>query len=323
MAELPKGFPEKLEKMYGPELASQIIVTFEVRVPSFRINPLKGERKEILKELSKGGFKLEQVPWYKDAYLLLEGTKRELTSSDCYKQSKIYIQSLASMIPPLVLNPLPGDTVLDLTAAPGSKTSQIAALMNKSGILIANDNSRSRFFKLKRNMESYVDFTVEDPYLTLRLEHGVKLGREYQNYFDKVLLDAPCSAEARFINGETSTFGYWKKIKVTENAKRQRQLLTAALNSLKVGGTLVYSTCTLSPEENESQISWLLKKYSEALSILPIDTQISDLSRLPPIISWGNSEFHPQVANTYRIFPDRNLESFFVAKIRKNYDIAI
>jgi 16S rRNA (cytosine1407-C5)-methyltransferase len=180
--------------------------------------------------------------------------------------------------------------------------------------------------------------------LQLRLEHGSKLGREYKNYFDKVLLDAPCSAEARFIAGEPKSFGFWKEKKLSEIAKRQRPLLLAALNALKPGGTLVYSTCTLSPEENELQIDWLNKKCNSGDSsetnessneheyfeetreskvdlprfqILPVPDQFKALTTLPPITSWKDKALAADIQHTFRIMPTEHIEGFFIAKLQK------
>jgi 16S rRNA (cytosine1407-C5)-methyltransferase len=240
------------------------------------------------------------------------------------------------MVPPLALDPKPGERVLDLTAAPGSKTSQIAALMNNQGLLMANDNSRERFFRLKRNLEQ-LGVANSSLDLQLKLEHGSKIGRQYHSYFDKVLLDAPCSSEARFIAGNEKSFGYWKEKKLSEIAKRQRPLLMAAINALRPGGTLVYSTCTLSPEENEMQIDWLLKKTgaehkkggdesdycgdeisNEArLELVEIGSPLNTIKRLPPVTNWRDKVLSNQISKTLHILPTEEMEGFFVATIKK------
>jgi 16S rRNA (cytosine1407-C5)-methyltransferase len=343
MNKLPEGFIERLNRIWSPEVVSSFVDTFKERPPTIRINTLKGSREETLAELKNQQIALDTIPWYDDAFIVANRTKREITELPLYQQGRIYIQSLASMIPPLFLDPKPGETILDLTAAPGSKTSQIAALMNGQGELVANDNSRERFFRLKRNMEA-LGVTKSGLNLTLRLEHGSKLGREYQNYFDKVLLDAPCSAEARFIAGDSKSFGYWKEKKLSEIAKRQRPLLLAALNALKPGGILVYSTCTLSPEENELQIDWLNKKCNSKnltstnesehelesfeenkesghclsrFNLISAPDQFKALKTLPPISAWKEKSLIPEIKNTFRIMPTDTIEGFFIAKLKK------
>lgn len=327
---LPDGFAERLDSMVGPSLAAQARATFVTRPTTLRLNRLKvpvavdeyGKKQpdQLVQYLQQDGFKLERVPWYVDAYVLRSRTKRELTETPTYLDGNIYIQSLASMAPPLVLEPQPGERVLDLTAAPGSKTSQIAAMMGRRGELVANDNNKVRFFKLKHNMELLgVGNGVPKPEdgdwkFTLRLEHGADLCREYPNYFDKILLDAPCSAEARFVEGDPKTFGYWSERKIKEMAFKQRSLLFAAWGALKPGGVLVYSTCTFAPEENEVQIARLLERFSDVL-VEPITVPMPQ--PLPALKNWKDKEFPAALKNTLRINPTRDIEGFYIAKLRK------
>ncbi len=365
-------FLERLVEMVGISLFREMERTFVQRPTTFRVNTLKATKQEVRQELDRLGFKTKNVIWYSDAFILQNKTKRELTETELYTSGKIYIQSLASMAPPIILEPKPGDKVLDLTAAPGSKTSQIAMMMGvpvescpgmitPKGELVANDSNKVRFFKLKHNVEALgvADVSLDSEYsepdlepkkstphvlwvkdeevdqksdvkkkkkvkegkkgewtFTLRLEHGVKLCEEFPEYFDKILLDAPCSAEARFIDGEPKTTGYWKEQKVKEMAYKQRQLLFAAWTALKPGGTLVYSTCTFSPEENEMQISKLIERYKDEVTL--IDTSITGLKRLPSLLKWREKEFDKEVKKTFRIFPTTEIEGFFVAKLVKN-----
>lgn len=310
---VPEDFLEKLTEMFGNSLVNQLKPTFVERSTTFRINTLKGKKEQILEKLQQDGFKIERVPWYKEAFILKSKTQRELTGLDLYNNGEIYLQSLASMVPPLVLKPEPGEKVLDLTAAPGSKTSQIAALMGKQGELVANDSNEIRFSKLKYNME--ILGVAGNDFLKLSLENGVTLAQKYPEYFDKILLDAPCSAEARFIDGEPGTYGYWKEKKVKEMASLQRQLLSSAWKALKPGGILVYSTCTFSPEENELQVTKFLEKVSE-VEILDIDSL--DLKKMPIIQNWREQKINKEVIKkALRIMPTKDIEGFFVVRMKK------
>lgn len=327
---LPEGFVERLDQMVGPSLATQLTNTFTVRPTTLRLNRIKtpvvvdeyGKKQpdQLVHYLQQDGFKLERVPWYTDAYVLRSRTKRELTETPAYVEGKLYIQSLASMVPPLVLAPQAGETVLDLTAAPGSKTSQIAAMMGRKGELVANDNNKVRFFKLKHNMELLgVGDGVVKPGETewkfsLRLEHGADLCREYPNYFDKILLDAPCSAEARFVEGDPKTFGYWSERKIKEMAFKQRSLLFAAWGALKPGGTLVYSTCTFAPEENEVQVARLLERFPDVV-VEKIDTILPPA--LPTLVEWKGKTFPAALKQTIRLAPTKDIEGFYIAKLKK------
>lgn len=335
---IPENFLERLTEIVGASLSMQLRTTFITRPTTFRINRLKypvthdayGKKQpdQMIQYLQQDGFKLERVLWYGDAYILHNKSKRELTETEWYKDGKIYIQSLASMMPPLVLDPQPGEKVLDLTAAPGSKTSQMAALMARQGELVANDNNKIRFFKLKHNLEL---LGVADPLretgeydawkLTMRMEHGAALAAEFPNYFDKILLDAPCSAEARFVAGEPKTYGFWSERKIKEMAFKQRTLLLSSWGALKPGGTLVYSTCTLAPEENELQVARLLERFSDAelVEALPAaEGGAKDWPKqLPVLTAWKNKALPADLKKCWRIMPTNTIESFFIAKIQK------
>src|SRR3989338_2426464 len=315
---LPEHFLERLTDIVGPSLFPEVKRTFAARPTTFRINSLKTQKQENTKtHLIEKGFKLKSVPWCKDAFILENKSKRELTETDVYKDGRIYIQSLASMIPPLVLDPQPGEKVLDLAAAPGSKTSQIAAFMNKQGELVATDVNKVRFERLKANMRMLgVMSEVSDWKFSLRLSDGSALCQEYgAPYFYKILVDAICSAEARFIDGEPRSFGYWSPHKIKQMAYRQQKLLMAAWTVLKPGGVLVYSTCTLAPEENESRIAKMCERHTDAEAV---EISIPGLKRLPPVKAWNGRVFHPAVAKCLRIMHTKEIEGFFVAKLRKN-----
>lgn len=316
---IPEGFLERLTTMYGQSLCNTLEKTFVERPTTFRVNTLISTREDVLGELQRNGVKVKQVPWYKDAFILENRSKRELMELPIYTNGGIYIQSLASMVPPLVLDPKPGESVLDLTAAPGSKTSQIAALMNLQGELVANDMNKVRFFKLQHNMQhlGVVKDNLESWNFTLRMEHGVKLCNEYKEpYFDKILLDAPCSAEARFVQGNPKTFGYWKERKIKEMAYKQRQLLLSTWNILKPGGRLVYSTCTFAPEENEVQVDRLVTRNED---VFIEEIQLDQLKTLPALTTWKDSQFGAQINKTVRIFPTNEIEGFYVASISKQH----
>jgi len=287
--------------------------TFVERPTTFRVNNIKFKHQNIKTELESKGFKIRQIPWYKDAFVLLNKSKKELMELDIYIEGKIYIQSLASMVPPLILDPKPGEKILDLTAAPGSKTSQIAALMNLEGELVANEINKIRFFKLKHNMELLGVDQGADEFLKLKMEDGSKLCREYPEYFDKILLDAPCSAETRFIEGNPKTYGYWNERKIKDLVYTQWKLLLSAWSSLKPGGGMVYSTCTFAPEENEIQISKFMERVGNAV-VHKIDLP---LKKLPVLKKWKDKEISKDLQKALRIMPDKEIEGFFVVKIVK------
>lgn len=316
---LPEDFVARLTEVFGLPFAQAVVASAVEKPTTFRANTLTSSAATVREQLGDLGFKMQGVSWYSDAFILKNKSKRELMETALYTEGKIYLQSLASMLPPLVLEPQAGEKVLDLTAAPGSKTSQIAALMKAEGQLIANDNNKIRFFKLMHNMEN-LGVTAERAAwdFSLTMLHGVALVKKYKNYFDKILLDAPCSAEARFITSDPSTFGYWSERKVREMAYKQRQLLLSAWGALKPGGTLVYSTCTFSPEENELQIARLLERFKDA-ALAPI--ALDGVKRGPVLVQLAGKKFPSTLQHALRAHPTKEIEGFFVAKFIKQTNV--
>lgn len=303
-------FLKRLKKLYPSAALPTILNALQTKpLPSFRTNTLKTTTAALKKSLTQQGFHLQAVPWYHDAFILGNKSTRELTETDEYKQGFFYIQNLSSMIPALVLDPKPQEKILDLCAAPGSKTTHLAMLMQNSGEIIANDLSRKRLFKLKANLAAN-DVTNT----TVTNIVGEKLWQRSPEYFDKTLVDVPCSMEGRICLTDLETDKDWSLKKVKMLAHKQKYLLRSAISATKVGGIIVYSTCTLSPEENEGIIDWILKKMPNAITIERI--QISNAPLQPGIQHW-NKNFAPEAAHTARIFPSKTMEGFFVAKLRK------
>lgn len=309
---LPEAFLNRLHAIVPSQKWDQIANTFsEPKPTTFRVNTLKTNAETVRETLGQSGFRSEPVSWYSDAFVLKSGRLRELQETQSYREGEIYVQALSSMVPVMVLDPKPGETILDLTAAPGSKTTQIASLMRGEGKIVANDNNKVRFFRLKSNIELQGASSV-----TLSLKHGESFGRMYPEQFDRVLLDAPCSAEGRFNVREPASYRYWKEAKVREMARKQRRLLLSGLSALKPGGVLVYSTCTFAPEENEEIIDWALQKSNGNIQVEKIALPFSNHSA--GLAAWAGKSFHPLVKQTIRILPNNLMEGFFIAKLRKN-----
>ncbi|PIZ94970.1 MAG: hypothetical protein COX80_05210, partial [Candidatus Magasanikbacteria bacterium CG_4_10_14_0_2_um_filter_33_14] len=150
---LPEKLLERLDLIFGKSNTQKILATFKARPTTFRVNTLKNDRVEVLQILQQKGFKVKRVPWLADAFILENKSQSELMKTDLFTDGKIYLQSLASMVPVVVLDPKAGDKVLDLTSAPGSKTSQMAMMMGKVGELVANELDKIRFEKLAHNMK--------------------------------------------------------------------------------------------------------------------------------------------------------------------------
>jgi NOL1/NOP2/sun family putative RNA methylase len=219
------------------------------------------------------------------------------------------------MIPPIILNPKPGEVVLDMCAAPGSKTSQIAMYMKNSGVLVANDISGARLRALGMNLQrcglrnSIITMMQEN-----RFRKSLKDDPGFQ--FDKILVDAPCSGTGT-IRKSLRTIIMWNPLAITKLGKIQKNLIETAFSLLKKNGVMVYSTCTIEPEENEAVVSHLLKNHPDAI-LETIDSESLGIKRTPAITKFQELEINPEVAKCLRIHPyDNNTEGFFVARIRK------
>jgi 16S rRNA (cytosine1407-C5)-methyltransferase len=308
---LPEQFLERLSLFTPVEEIEKTHLSFcQQKKLSVRVNSLVTTVDIVISFLEKEGIATERVPWYTNALLLPTATANQITSLDIYQQGHLYVQSLSSMLPALILDPQEDENILDLAAAPGSKTTQIAQLMNNTGKIIANDLSRQRLYKLHAVLEQQKITNSK-----VLLSKGEYLWKKYPNYFDKVLVDVPCTMEGRFYSEDPLTFKDWTVKKSKKLSYIQKQLLRSAFYSTKPGGIIVYATCTLSPEENEEIIDWLCKEEGEHVTIEKVS--LPHFSFHSPLKEWGNTIFHSGVTNTVRVYPSELLEGFFIAKIRR------
>lgn len=309
--QLPQDFLQRLSSVVPAEKFAQVLTSFnQDRKTTFRVNTLKGKTVDALRTLGKLGFMISIIDWQENAFVLENKSLRELTETELYKDGGIYVQSLSSMLPPLILNPQPGDKVLDITAAPGSKTTQMAALMENTGELLANDASRVRIYRLKANI------TLQGATIARVTNDDARaLWQKYPEYFDKTLVDVPCSMEGRFQASDPKSFADWSVKKVRELSRMQKWILRSAVSATKPGGTIVYSTCTLSPEENESVIDWIIKKEKGTVVVAPV--ALPHFSFDPALPAWDGAHYDPTVSGTGRVLPSSLMEGFFIAKLIK------
>lgn len=274
------------------------------RNTTLRVNTLKYNIQYLMIQLKKNNIKFERVQWYNNALLLKNISEKDIQKLEIYINGYIYLQSLSSMIPPLVLSPKSGDKVLDLTAAPGSKTTQLANLMDNNGEIIANELDKIRYERLKYNVEKQGATIVK-----MINSRGEKLGEKYPEYFDKVLLDVPCSGEGRFLINNPKTYRDWSIKKVNNLVKLQKKLLISACKALKKNGVMVYSTCTINKYENEFILDWATKNLP--LKIVDINLIIKDY------IKGDNEKLDRAIDKAIKILPSKSMEGFFVAKLKK------
>lgn len=299
------AFEERYRKLLGVCYDDFLKHSLSYSAKSIRVNTLKIGVDELRKRLERD-WDLRAVPWCSEGFFITYRHEKRFDIGNLpeHQLGMIYVQDAASMIPPVVLDPHPGEFVLDLCAAPGSKTSQLAMYMGNAGVIVANDVSGARLTPLGLNMQRS---GIMNTIITLRAN------RFLQPVFDKVLVDAPCSGTGT-IRRSLKTLQMWSPGLVHRLVAEQRRLIEQGFGCLKPGGVMVYSTCTQEPEENEGLVSWFLSRHPDA-ELLDIEL---DIKRSDAITSFEGQEFNPEVKRCLRIYPqDNDTEGFFVAKIRR------
>lgn len=312
MKNLPKLFYTRLERIYSKEICDKIIeaISKPRDIISFRVNNLKSNSSEIEEFLAKNAVEFKKIEELNNAYVIDKKHDYFLKWSEIFYSGKIYIQSLSSMIPAIILDPKEWEIILDMTAAPGSKTTQIADLMNNSWEIHWIEQNQIRFDKLNYNINLQWTTNVT----TYKMDADKIDWIFVNNYFDKILLDTPCSAEWRINLANEKTYGFWSTENIKKKQELQTKLLEKAIPLLKKWGTIVYSTCTIAPEENEEVINSILEKYSE-MQVLNIDFQFEWILNWITEFNW--KKYNSDVTKTQRIIPSNLNEWFFAAKLRK------
>lgn len=311
MLEPKPVFRERIERLLGPESEEFFECCYNSLPNYIRCNTIKITPEALIGKLGRKWDIRQPFPDNAEIIRVISGLgPGELGKTKEHLLGYYYIQELSSMMPVLALQPGSQDAVLDLCASPGSKTTQIAARMQNSGMLIVNEIKLDRIIVLNSNMErcgvSNAIITREDGARLCEKLRKLRLG------FDKILVDAPCSGEGA-IRENLKTLKMWNLRMIENFSKQQKRLAASSLSCLKPDGILVYSTCTLAPEENEEVVQFLLDNFPVELESieLPIKTR-------PGIKEWQGREFSPEIRKTCRIYPqDNDSEGFFIAKMRK------
>ena len=243
--------------------------------------------------LSRKELSLEKVPWYGHAYFI----------DNNFDKKDEFIFDPVSLVPCLALGPQKSDSILDMCAAPGTKTFILSFLTENEAHVTANDISFSRVKRLKGIVNKN----------DLSEEVTNKSGRTLSGSLNKILLDAPCSGEG-MVNKKEKAFAHWSEKRMKLLAKKQKKLLLHAFDLLEKGGTLVYSTCTFAPEENEAVIDTLLRKHPDAV-LQHIGVKIK---HAPGVTEWEGKKFHESMPGCLRIYPQHNgTGGFFVCRITR------
>ncbi len=273
-----------------------------------RFNSLRGNIENQKTLLEEQGFEISPLK-LRDYIFRVEKAPYPIGKTISHFLGHIYVQDLSSMLPPIVLNPEPGDYVLDVSAAPGSKTTQLAALMENEGVLVGNDADPKRTQALSHNLERMGAINAH-----ALSTAGERLGKLYPETFDKVLLDPPCSGIGT-LQKNPEILGWWDESYSKKLSDIQYRLFFSALKALKPGGIIVYSTCTITPKENEMVVQKVIDKFP--LKILPIP-ELPGINHHPGLTTYKEESFSEDMHKTIRVYPhENNSEGFFVALLQK------
>lgn len=296
---IPEFLIRKLNSQYGSELTNIIIDGyFYKRKVTLRVNTIKTTVEEVIKKLEKLNIEFEKVKWYKDCLIIKNALENDLRTLELYENGEIYLQSLSSMIPPIVLAPKENTDILDMAAAPGGKTTQLACLTSNKAHITACEMNTIRLDRLKYNVEKQGAKCVS----VMK-----KDSRQLDDFFafDNILLDAPCSGSGTLDLNNSNAYQYFTEKLIQKSCISQKALLKKAINVLKKGQEMVYSTCSILEEENESIINEVI--LNNKVEIVPINIEaFQDIPILPT-----------KIAGTLCVCPTELYEGFFVAKLRK------
>lgn len=299
---LPVAFINNMREILGEEGLAEYLDSFEKpKFTGLRVNTSKISVEEFLRI---SPFKLRRVPWTENGFYYTE--EDSPTHHPYYYAGLYYIQEPSAMAPAAVLPVERGERVLDLCAAPGGKATELGAKLNHTGLLVANDASASRTKALLKNLEVF-----GIPNLLVTSEMGDRLDRYFHEYFDKILIDAPCSGEGMF-RKQAHMIPAWEKQGPEVFANMQREILRQAAELLKPGGTMLYSTCTFSKLENEGSIDGFLAEHPE-FTLEEIPRQEGFCSGMPELVG---SRF--PLERCVRLFPHKiDGEGHFLALLKK------
>ena len=296
---IPKFLEEMLQAQYGEKITKKIIEGYsKKRKVTLRVNTIKSNIEKVENIIKENGIEYEKVPWSEEAFIIKNTREKEIQNLEIYNNGEIYLQSLSSMLPPIILNPEEGTDILDMAAAPGGKTTQMAAIVNNKASITACEMNKLRAERLKYNVEkqgaSCVYTMVAD-------------ARRLDNFFsfDKILLDAPCSGSGTLNTKNTKLEKIFTPKLIKKSTESQIALLRKAISILKPGKEMVYSTCSILQEENEEVVKKVL--MGGKVEVVPI--KFDGMEHLPMLPS--------KIQGSLCMLPNELYEGFFITKIKK------
>lgn len=305
-------FRKRLENIYSTNELEDIIKAFsiEYRQPTIRVNTIKSSIEEIKQELEKNNIKFEELSYLPYALIILNAREKDIWHLDIFTEGKIYLQQLSSQIPVSLMDINPDDHILDITAAPGGKTSQAYTKIWEKWLIIANDNNFVRLEKMRFNLKRLGCDKVE-----IVKNDAKKLGGFLSSQtFDKIIFDAPCSAEGRMNLHREKSYAYWEEKWIAWHSNLQKEIFDNIIPLLKKWWEIIYSTCTMAPEENEEVVDYVISKNDD-IFLEEINIDIPNTKRW--LIKFWDKSYSLDLSKTLRVIPNNLFEWFFVAKIKK------
>ncbi len=307
--ELKPAFEEYFRSVFKERFESIKSEFYTYSKRCFRVNTLKADVDSVVLSLKSKGWDISPIPWIESGFFVNANPHGHALGNTLeHSLGYIYIQDASSMVPPLVLDPKPKEIVLDAAASPGSKTTQMAAMMNNTGIIIANDADGKRISSLSINVQRIGAKNV-------LITQNNAMTVNFRTKFDKILLDAPCSGSGTVSLGMESPSVMWNKNSVLHLSHMQSALLRNLWHQVKESGVLVYSTCSIDPLEDEVVVDNFLSEFDD---IIVEEINVPNLKSSAPVQEYFGKTLNPEVKKCLRIMPDDNhTEGFFIAKFRK------
>lgn len=296
--DVPQFLAKQLLEQYTQEDAERIAQGYAARrKTTLRVNRLKAEPEKVRAALEAAGVRVSGVPWSEDALVLEDAQEDAVTALEMYERGEVYLQSLSSMIPVLLMGVEPGENVLDMAAAPGGKTTQMAAVTGGRAMITACERHAARAEKLRYNIARQ-----GAPHVTVMNIDSRQLDDLFA--FDRILLDAPCTGSGTLQLHER-TKAQFNQAYLDKIVKTQEALLVKALRLLKPGHEMIYSTCSVLDQENGRLVARVLRKAKA--EVVPLDlSAFSDVPTLPV-----------SLPGTLCVCPDERYEGFYVARLRR------
>lgn len=306
---IPSLFAERFSSLVSQAPSEALSACLAPVQKSLRVNTHKISISQFQQIAREHHWELSPIPWEPAGFFIdREDKQLPLGKTGEHFAGLFYLQEASSMLPARVLSPGEGDIVLDMAAAPGSKTTQMSNIMHHKGIIISNDFSVSRTKALATNIERQGCLNVG-----ITTINGKMMADIVPDTFDKILLDAPCSGEGTAWK-DPSFFTRWSLDTIRRSAGLQKSLILSAFDALRYNGEMVYSTCTFAPEENEAVVDFLLRQRRGATLISIVSHPVFSKG----LTTWQETTFDPSLSQTVHLFPHQTKTGgFFVAHIKK------